>query len=370
MKNAVRLPVAVSGAPMPDAHQGYGLPIGGVLATENAVIPYAVGVDIACRMKLSVFDIAADQIARLNDTLIRALNRETVFGTGGAHQKPLQHDVLDEDWNATALTTRLFDKARDSSGTSGSGNHFVEFGTLTVSQSESDLNLPAGEYLALLSHSGSRGAGANIADFYSKLAAQPPPRTAAGVELSLVARHGFRSRPGILACHESDGQIRPREPRSDSQEDRESTRRAGDRRRRESPQLRVERNTWWARADRPSQRRNTGRRRRAWCDSRVDGLARICRTRQGRARLARQRITRRGPTDESHRRAEQYRWSHIKPLLEEAGVQLLSAGIDENPHAYKDINVVMSQQADLVDVLARFDPRIVKMADAGEKPED
>ena len=46
LKHAVRLPVAVSGALMPDAHQGYGLPIGGVLATENAVIPYAVGVDI------------------------------------------------------------------------------------------------------------------------------------------------------------------------------------------------------------------------------------------------------------------------------------------------------------------------------------
>ena len=65
MKAAARLPVAVQGALMPDAHQGYGLPIGGVLATENAVIPYAVGVDIACRMKLSVFDIPADQLKRL-----------------------------------------------------------------------------------------------------------------------------------------------------------------------------------------------------------------------------------------------------------------------------------------------------------------
>ena len=52
MIGAARLPVAVAGALMPDAHQGYGLPIGGVLATENAVIPYAVGVDIACRMVL------------------------------------------------------------------------------------------------------------------------------------------------------------------------------------------------------------------------------------------------------------------------------------------------------------------------------
>src|SRR3954463_96174 len=56
LKNACRLPVAVSGALMPDAHVGYGLPIGGVLATRDAVIPYAVGVDIACRMKLSVLD--------------------------------------------------------------------------------------------------------------------------------------------------------------------------------------------------------------------------------------------------------------------------------------------------------------------------
>ena len=55
MNNAMRLPVTVTGALMPDAHVGYGLPIGGVLATENVVIPYAVGVDIACRMRLSVY---------------------------------------------------------------------------------------------------------------------------------------------------------------------------------------------------------------------------------------------------------------------------------------------------------------------------
>ena len=57
MRNACALPVAVQGALMPDAHVGYGLPIGGVLATKDAVIPYAVGVDIACRMKMSVLDL-------------------------------------------------------------------------------------------------------------------------------------------------------------------------------------------------------------------------------------------------------------------------------------------------------------------------
>src|SRR5262245_21821750 len=63
MMNAVNLPVAVAGALMPDAHQGYGLPIGGVLATENAVIPYAVGVDIACRMKMTVLDLPINALA-------------------------------------------------------------------------------------------------------------------------------------------------------------------------------------------------------------------------------------------------------------------------------------------------------------------
>jgi tRNA-splicing ligase RtcB len=67
---------------------------------------------------------------------------------------------------------------------------------------------------------------------------------------------------------------------------------------------------------------------------------------------------------------EKYRWNHIKPMLEEAGVTLLSAGIDENPHAYKNIHEVMAQQSDLVDIIARFDTKIVKMGDAGERPED
>ena len=64
LKNACKLPVAVSGALMPDAHVGYGLPIGGVLATHDAVIPYAVGVDIACRMKLTVLDLPVERARR------------------------------------------------------------------------------------------------------------------------------------------------------------------------------------------------------------------------------------------------------------------------------------------------------------------
>ena len=66
----------------------------------------------------------------------------------------------------------------------------------------------------------------------------------------------------------------------------------------------------------------------------------------------------------------QFRWSHVKPILEQAGVELLSAGLDEVPGVYKDINEVMQAQTDLVDIVARFNPKIVKMAPAGERPED
>ncbi len=65
-----------------------------------------------------------------------------------------------------------------------------------------------------------------------------------------------------------------------------------------------------------------------------------------------------------------FNWDDAKRLLQERGVKLLSAGLDEMPMAYKDIREVMAAQQDLVEVVARFDPRLVKMAPAGEQPED
>jgi tRNA-splicing ligase RtcB len=63
-------------------------------------------------------------------------------------------------------------------------------------------------------------------------------------------------------------------------------------------------------------------------------------------------------------------WKAARRLLDAAGVTLISAGLDEVPMVYKDIHAVMAAQDDLVEVLARFDPRLVKMAPAGERPED
>ena len=67
---------------------------------------------------------------------------------------------------------------------------------------------------------------------------------------------------------------------------------------------------------------------------------------------------------------QSFRWPQVRAKLSQQGVDLLSAGIDEVPLAYKDIHAVMAAQADLVEMLGRFDPRLVKMAPEGEKAED
>ena len=67
---------------------------------------------------------------------------------------------------------------------------------------------------------------------------------------------------------------------------------------------------------------------------------------------------------------KEFTWADARRVLRERGVTLLSAGLDEVPMAYKDIDEVMAAQRELVVALARFDPRLVKMAPGGERPED
>jgi len=69
---AAKLPIAYKAALMPDAHSGYGLPIGGVLACKDAIIPYGVGVDIGCRMAMSIFEWRDFSDPRTHDSLVRA----------------------------------------------------------------------------------------------------------------------------------------------------------------------------------------------------------------------------------------------------------------------------------------------------------
>jgi tRNA-splicing ligase RtcB len=368
IRQAARLPVAVAGALMPDAHVGYGLPIGGVLATENAVIPYAVGVDIACRMRLSVFDIPAKDLNGLRESLVKTLQRETKFGTGVEYKTPLQHDVLDEDWNVTPITRKLFDKARAQLGTSGSGNHFVEFGVVTIDKA--DLGLEPGEYLALLSHSGSRGTGAGIADFYSKMAMAKHPELPQ--ELRRLAWLDMNSEDGqeYWAAMNLMGKYAAA---NHEMIHKKVTKAIG-----AKVLAGVENHHNFAWKEIHNGRELYVHRKGATPAGKgvlgvIPGsMASPGFVVRGTGNADSLESASHGAGRAMSRTAarEKYRWAHVKPMLEAAGVQLLSAGIDEAPVAYKNIHEVMAAQSDLVEVIARFDPKIVKMADAGEKPED
>lgn len=169
MRLAMRLPVAEAGALMPDAHQGYGLPVGGVLATRNVVIPYAVGVDIGCRMALSIFDRDPKLLDR-RDSMKRILLNISRFGQG-IFSDPFDDPILERpEFKDIAVVRDLKDKAWQQIGTSGSGNHFVEFGEVVLSDADNPFGLEPGRYLGLLSHSGSRGFGAGIANHYQEVA--------------------------------------------------------------------------------------------------------------------------------------------------------------------------------------------------------
>lgn len=127
MEAALRLPISAAGALMPDAHAGYGLPIGGVLATYNSIIPYAVGVDIACRMRLSLYSVSPIVIDQ-DRAYGAALLDWTRFGKGAAWSRSQQPDdeiLSDHLWQATPLLRSLRDTAAGQLATSGSGNHFV-----------------------------------------------------------------------------------------------------------------------------------------------------------------------------------------------------------------------------------------------------
>jgi tRNA-splicing ligase RtcB (3'-phosphate/5'-hydroxy nucleic acid ligase) len=368
MVNACSLPVSVRGALMPDAHVGYGLPIGGVLGVRNAVIPYAVGVDIACRMKMSVLDMPVQAVKSDRQRLINALERETKFGVGATFRRRREHDVLDENWSISKVVAGLKDKAWAQLGTSGSGNHFVEYGILNLP--EGDLGLEAGEYLALLSHSGSRGAGATIADFYSRQAMALHPelpkqlRHLAWLDLDTAVGQEYWAAMQLMGQYASANHACIH---------RHIVKALGAR-----VLLDVENhhNFAWI-EEHDGQRLVVHRKGATPAGKGVVGIipgtmATSTYLVRGKGNPASLNSAAHGAGRRMSRKAakEKFTWNEVKRYLREQGVELLTAGLDEAPMAYKDIDEVMAAQDELVEIVARFQPKLVKMAPAGERPED
>lgn len=361
MEVAMKLPVTVSGALMPDAHQGYGLPIGGVLATDNAVIPYGVGVDIGCRMCMTIFDIPADIVSKETEKLTGYITRNAVFGSGATIKNPGDHEVLENPaFRINPLLRGLHERAAKQLGTSGSGNHFVEFGVVEIKRSTEKLNVPPGNYLALLSHSGSRGLGAAVANYYTRLARElcKLPDVAKHLAyLSLDSEEGMSywiamqlSGDYASACHHK---IHEKVHRS----------------------LgghilgRVENHHNFAWKEMHDGRELIVHRKGATPAGKgvlgiipgsmtapgfiVEGkgeAASLDSASHGAGRLMSRTVAK-----------SQFTKSMLCSVLEDAGVKLIGGDVDEAPMAYKDINTVMRNQEDLVDIIGIFKPKIVRM---------
>lgn len=157
--NMANLPFAFRHvAIMPDSHQGYGMPIGGVLATKGVVIPNAVGVDIGCGMcavKTSLKEIEPDTLKKIMSGIRKRVP------VGFNHQKEKQSDTLMPDSSAIlkgGIAEKQYHAALSQIGTLGGGNHFIEI------QKGSD------GHIWIMIHSGSRNIGLKVAEHYNRLA--------------------------------------------------------------------------------------------------------------------------------------------------------------------------------------------------------
>ncbi len=370
MRVACQVPSAVGAALMPDAHIGYGLPIGGVLACENAVIPYAVGVDIACRMKLSVLDQPVASLTKEFNRYKESLNGGTRFGVGVEHQPAQTHEVMDRNWNVTRITRECKDRAWKQLGTSGSGNHFVDFGVLTLGQDDKQLGLKAGEYVALLSHSGSRGAGAAVCNSYSQMAQAALPKRykefgrLAWLDLDSEAGQEYWQAMNLMgdyaaANHAVIHRLVTKLLGAEIIAGVENHHNFAWKERHQGRELIVHR-----KGATPAGPGVLGVIPGTMADPAfvVRGLGNP-ESFSSAAHGAGRRMSRKKAND-------MYRFQAVRKDLEQRGVYVLAAGSDEVPGVYKDIREVMAAQEDLVETVARFDPKIVRMCGDGSRAED
>lgn len=360
MESAMRLPISKAGALMPDAHQGYGLPIGGVLATKNAVIPYGVGLDIGCRMSLTLYDLKEDFLNRYSYQLKMALKEKTNFGTGGELNFAQEHEILDrKEFGETAMLRQLHGKATKQLGTSGSGNHFVEFGLVDVTDG-ADLGVDLGKYVGILAHSGSRGMGAMLAKHYTEIAKSKcflPRQVQHLAWLDLDSEEGQEywlsmnlAGDYAKACHD--------------QIHFNLAKHMGIK-----PIAKVENHHNFAWKEwHHGEELIVHRKGATPAEKGVLGIIPGSMTAAGY--IVRGRGESASLNSASHgagrrlsrtKARNSFTGSELKKVLNRNQVTLIGGGTDEAPIAYKDIDQVMESQKNLVDVIGKFQPRIVRM---------
>lgn len=367
MYQAAKLPVSVAGALMPDAHSGYGLPIGGVLAIDSAVMPYGVGVDIGCRMCLGIFDIDPKELTNRESFFARELGEAALFGSGAQFDRAADHEVMDNElFYELPLLKKLHGRAWRQLGSSGSGNHFAEFGVIDIAEKDIVLGIDAGKYVGFLTHSGSRALGANVANHYTKLAISKRrlPQEAKNLAwLSLEEEEGIEYWNAMnlagdyaSACHHViHAKIAKQLGRK--------------------PMRMVENHHNFAWKEQWEGKEVIVHRKGATpAGKNVLGIIPGSMTAdgfivKGKGESASVNSASHGAGRKMSRTKamESVTDKQFKDELKKFGIKLLGGGLDEPPFAYKDINMVMQSQKALVDVVGKFTPKIVKMDGAKHK---
>lgn len=181
-EKAMELPFVVKGALMADAHVGYDLPIGGVVATEGVVVPSWVGYDIGCGMTAVKLNIKREEIVERCKCIYNSVYDEVPVGWT-CHETEQECELVPE----TAIIAELFgERAKRQLGTLGGGNHFIEIGY--------DEN----EDCWIVVHSGSRGFGHSVATHYMKLGSWLATDSEEGIsyknDLDFVLRYALLNR--------------------------------------------------------------------------------------------------------------------------------------------------------------------------------
>lgn len=361
MYTAMKMPVSVKGALMADAHVGYGLPIGGVVSTYNSVMPYGVGMDIGCRMCISIYSLSPSLITERRDELKDMLIRHTRFGLAEFDDIKDHELMARKEFREIKFLKSLKDVFFHQLGTSGHGNHFVDIGIVVIDERTSELELDPGSYFAILSHSGSRNFGAEIARHYTDVAKKKLGLTGESGKLAwldLDSEEGQEYwKAMILAGDYSAANHRIIHSRFENV--------LG-----EKPVKRVENHHNFAWIEKLSRKEKLVIHRKGATPAHIGDTGIIPGNMVSPAFIVAGKGNAESLSSASHGAGRQmsrnkakieFSREKIQNVLKKSGVELIGGGPDEAPDAYKDIEKVMDAQRDLVKVLGKFYPKIVRM---------
>jgi tRNA-splicing ligase RtcB (3'-phosphate/5'-hydroxy nucleic acid ligase) len=361
MYTAMKMPVVVKGALMADAHVGYGLPIGGVVAAYNAVMPYGVGMDIACRMCLSVYPESPEILKSQKENLKQILIENTRFGLAEFNDIG-DHELMERDeWQEIKFLHSLRDVFYSQLGTSGHGNHFVDMGYLVVDERAHELGLEPGEYFAILSHSGSRNFGAEAAKHYTDIAKKKLGLSGEAGQLAWLNLYSEEGQEYWKVMNLA-GDYSAANHRIIHQKLTNALH--------SKPLKTIENHHNFAWQEKLSEHESLIIHRKGATPAHPGDVGIIPGNMVSPAFIVSGKGNETSLFSASHGAGRQisrnkakqtFSKNQLEKILEKEGVELIGGATDESPMAYKDIHQVMDAQKELVNVLAAFYPKIVRM---------